>query len=309
MSSMNGSARVTAPGAVEYALLAALGLAWGTSYMFTKIAVGSVPPFTLIAVRTLIAAAAMLALMRLRRKTLSMSRRDLAAFALVGLASNAAPLCLIAISVSLVDSSVTATTMALVPLITALYAVFQGEYPTLRNIAGIAVGLAGIAVLFGPQAFLAFGDSALGATAAIGASVIFSASLFLMALVRHHDAMTVTTMSLLAAALWTVPVALLVDGVPAALPTSGILAAVLVLALWNTAAASLLMFALVPRAGATFTAYNNYLVPAIAVLCGTLFLGEVFTAQMAGGVALVLAGVAISTLKRRQPSVPLPPAV
>lgn len=309
MSSTNGATRVATPGATEYALLAALGLAWGTSYMFTKIAVGSVPPVTLIAVRTLIAAAGMLTLMRIRGKTTSMIWRDLAGFAIVGLASNAAPLCLIAFSVSHVDSSVTATTMALVPLLTALYAVFQGEYPTVRNIVGIAIGLVGIAVLFGPQAFLAYGDSTLGAAAAIGASIIFSASLFLMALVRHHDAMTVTAMSLLAAALWTVPVALVVDGVPAELPSSGVMAVVLVLALWNTATASLLMYALVPRAGATFTSYNNYLVPAIAVLCGTLFLGEAFTAQMAGGVALVLAGVAISTLKRSQPSVPLPPAV
>ncbi|MDP3897828.1 MAG: EamA family transporter [Mesorhizobium sp.] len=309
MSSTNGPTRAPAPGAVEYALLAALSLAWGTSYMFTKIAVGSVPPFTLIAARTLIATAAMLLLMRINGKRLPLSRRDLAAFALVGLAANGAPLTLIAISVSHVDSSVTATTMALVPLITALYAVFWGDYPTPRNIAGIAVGLAGIAVLFGPEAFLAFGDSTLGAGAAISASIIFSASLFLMALVRHHDAMTVTTMSLGSAALWTMPVALFVDGVPSALPTAGVLAAVMVLALWNTATASLLMFALVPRAGATFTAYNNYLVPAVAVLCGTVFLGEAFTLQMAGGVGLVLAGVAISTFRRRQADVPLPPAV
>ncbi|MBN9245339.1 MAG: DMT family transporter [Mesorhizobium sp.] len=305
MSSTDAAARSRegrTPGAAEYALLAGISIAWGTSYMFTKIAVASVPPLTLVAARTVIAAAAMLALMALRRRCMRLSGRELAAFALVGLLANAAPLSLIAVSVAHVHSSVTATTLALVPLITALFAIFRGQYPTMRSIAGILVGLAGIAVLFGPDAFASFGDDARGLVAAIAAALVFSASLFAMALVRRHDAVTVTTLSLVSAALWTTPVALLADGAPPALPDIGVLGAVLVLALFNTAAASLLMFALVPRAGPAFTAYNNYLVPAVAVVCGTVFLGEPLTTRSVAGVVLVLAGVAISTLRLRAPA-------
>ena len=80
----------------------------------------------------------------------------------------------------------------------------------------------------------------------------------------------------------------------------------LVLALFNTAAANLLVFALIARTGPAFTSYNNYLVPAVAVACGSLFLGEAFTIQSAVGVALVLAGVAVSTVSRRAPPA-LPP--
>ena len=74
-----------------------------------------------------------------------------------------------------------------------------------------------------------------------------------------------------------------VEGVPAALPDAPVLAAIIVLAVFNTAGANLMLFALVPRAGATFTSYNNYLVPTVAVICGTLFLGEPFTAGSAAG--------------------------
>ncbi|MCC6204538.1 MAG: EamA family transporter, partial [Hyphomicrobiales bacterium] len=98
------------------------------------------------------------------------------------------------------------------------------------------------------------------------------------------------------AALWTVPLALIIDGVPPVMPGTGVVASILVLALWNTAASSVLMFALVSRAGPTLTSYNNYLVPAVAVLCGTVFLGEPLTLQAIIGVLLVLAGVSISTL-------------
>jgi drug/metabolite transporter (DMT)-like permease len=299
MSSTN--AGTLRPGAAEFALLAAVSLTWGTSYMFTKIAVGAVPPFTLIAMRTIIAAVVMMAILALSGGMTRLSWRDVGWLAIVGLMSNAATLCLIATSVSLVDSSVTATTMSLVPLITALFAVFRGDFPTVRAVVGIAIGFAGIVVLFGPEAFASFGDSARGAAAAIGASVIFSASLFVMARVRHLPPLDVATWAVAFAALWTLPVALAMDGVPPALPGPIVAGAVLVLALFNTAAANLLMFALVARTGPAFTSYNNYLVPAVAVVCGSLFLGEQFTVQSAAGVALVLVGVAVSTVSRRAP--------
>ena len=53
------------------------------------------------------------------------------------------------------------------------------------------------------------------------------------------------------------------------------------------------MFALLPRAGPAFTSYNNYLVPAVAVACGAIFLGEALKLRSMTGVVLVLCGVAI----------------
>lgn len=301
-------ARAKAPGRAEYGLLAGVSLTWGASYMFTKLATSAVPPLTLIASRASIAVVFMFGLLALRRKAVKLTLRDIGAFALVGLTTTAAPLCLIAISVSYVHSSVTAITMALVPLITALLAIFRREYPTWRTALGIAVGLGGIIILFGPSTFASFGDSARGAVAAIAAAVIFSGSLFAAGLVKHHDPLTVTTASLTASVIFIVPLALIMDGVPDALPSTNIMLVVLVLALVNTAGSSILMFALVRRAGATFTSYNNYIVPAIAVMFGAAFLGEAFTPQSFFGVTMVLLGVAISTLRRAAaPALSAPP--
>jgi drug/metabolite transporter (DMT)-like permease len=298
MSSAQFPVRPRPPGPAEYALLAAISLTWGTSYMFTKIALGAVGPFWLIALRTTIATLAILPLTAMRGG-MRLTLQDAGAFALVGLLANAAPLSLIALSVSFVDSSVTATTMALVPLITAILATLRGERPTAREFAGIAVGFAGIVVLFGPGAFASFGNSARGAVAAIAAALAFSSSLFVMKLVKHHNPMTVTAASLTSAALWTIPLAIVLEDLPQVMPSAGIIGAVLTLALLNTAASSIFLFALVPRAGATFTSYNNYLVPVMAVLCGSIFLGEPITAQRMAGIVLILGGVAISTIKRR----------
>ena len=299
-------ARHAAPGATEYMLLIALSLAWGTSFMFTKVAVESVTPVTLIAVRTVIATIAMFGLFAFQGRLPRLTYREVGAFALVGLTANAAPLCLIAISVSHVPSGVTAVTMAVLPLLTALLGLFRGDVPKPRTIVGILVGLVGIVVLFGPKTFASFGDSAMGLASAIGAAVIFAISLFLVAMVRHRDAVTVTAYSSVAAALWSVPTALLIDGSPHFPSTYLAVVSVLVLALWNTAAANLLLFALVKRTGPAFTSYNNYLVPAVAVACGTIFLGEPLTYRSILGVAIVVVGIAISTIQWRGRR-PLPP--
>ena len=296
----DSSASRPAPGLTEYALLFALGITWGTSYLFTKIAVGEVAPFTLVAVRTVIAALLLMGLVGLQqRRPLALTGRDCAAFALVGLISNALPLSLISMSASYVDSSVVATSMALVPLITMRLTMLNGEYPTPRAVVGIVIGLAGIAILFGPSAFLSFGDSAKGALCALGASIVFSGSLIAMGLVRHHGAMRVAAFSLLAAAIWSVPMALLIEGVPTSLPSHAVIMAIIVLAVFNSGCANLLLFALVPRAGASFTSINNYLVPVIALICGAIFLGESLSVQKICGVVVVLAGIAVSTFHRR----------
>jgi drug/metabolite transporter (DMT)-like permease len=300
MSSSRGvGARFIEPGAREFILLGFISLAWGTSYMFTKVAIAELPPLTLVTIRVAIAALVMLGVQSVRGGWPRLSLRDLSAFAFVGLVAIALPLCLIAVSVSYVDSSVPAVTMALVPLITACFGILQNEYPDWRTVAGILVGLAGILVLFGPDAFTSFGASARGLLAAGGAAVLFSASLFSMALVRRHNSLAVATILLVFAALWMFPIALVVDGGLPHWPSHIAIGAILALAVFNTAAANLMLFTLVARAGPAFTSYNNYLVPAVAVVCGVLVLGEALTLRAATGVVLVLAGVAISTLRRR----------
>jgi drug/metabolite transporter (DMT)-like permease len=74
MSSTNAGA--SSPGVAEFALLAGVSLAWGTSYMFTKIAVGAIPPVTLIALRTIIGAAVMAAILLISDGIPRLTRRD-----------------------------------------------------------------------------------------------------------------------------------------------------------------------------------------------------------------------------------------
>jgi drug/metabolite transporter (DMT)-like permease len=286
------------PGAVEFALLGAISLAWGSSFMFTKVAVAQVPPLTLVATRTLLATLVMIVVAALRGGV-RLPLREWPVFALVGVASGALPLVLITTSVSYVDSSVTATAMALVPIFAGVFATLLGQKPTRRTFAGLALGFAGIVVLFGPRALAALGDSARGALAALAASLVFSGSLFLSKRVHHRDIMTVATVTQAMSAVFALAVALAVDGWPAALPAPQVVSAIVVLGVANTAIANLLLFVLLARAGAAFTSFNNYLVPTVALACGAIFLGERLGPASLAGAGLVLLGVAVSTLPPR----------
>jgi drug/metabolite transporter (DMT)-like permease len=93
--------------------------------------------------------------------------------------------------------------------------------------------------------------------------------------------------------------ALAIDGMPTGVPGRSALGALVVLIVFNTAAANMLFFALVPRTSPSFTAVNNYIVPTIAVICGSLFLAEPVTQRGILGVVIVLSGVAISTMRPR----------
>jgi drug/metabolite transporter (DMT)-like permease len=134
---------------------------------------------------------------------------------------------------------------------------------------------------------------------ALCAGISFSSSLFLMGRVRQYPPLAVATYALIAAAFWSVPMALAIDGMPTGVPGRSALGALVVLIVFNTAAANMLLFALVPRTSPSFTAVNNYIVPTIAVICGSLFLAEPVTQRGILGVVIVLSGVAISTMRPR----------
>src|SRR5436190_630679 len=82
---------------------------------------------------------------------------------------------------------------------------------------------------------------------------------------------------------------------PSQMPSWETIASVLALGIPGTALAYLLFFGLITGAGAAYTSLVTYLIPPIALVYGAVFLGERFGASAFGGLALILAGVALGT--------------
>ena len=90
-----------------------------------------------------------------------------------------------------------------------------------------------------------------------------------------------------------VPIALLVEGVPA-WPDLPALLGVLYLGLFPTALATFLLVYVIQSAGPSFMSLVNYQVPVWAILIGMVVLDEQLPPQFIGALALILAGLAVS---------------
>src|SRR5947209_13196511 len=97
---------------IDWALLLALVAMWGSSFMFNKLGVATVPPATLVAGRLTLAALTMLALLRWRGLRLPPRGAIWAAYAVLGIVGNAAPFFLITWGQLIVDSALAGILMA-----------------------------------------------------------------------------------------------------------------------------------------------------------------------------------------------------
>jgi drug/metabolite transporter (DMT)-like permease len=133
----------------QWAVFGLLGLVWGSSFLWIKIAVAETGPFTLVSFRILFGLIGLAVVMLATRQSLRMSRRTLLAFAFMGVFNTAVPFVLITWGEPYIASSLAAILNATVPLVTIVLAHFwlHDEKITLPKLAGLLVGFVGVVVL------------------------------------------------------------------------------------------------------------------------------------------------------------------
>jgi drug/metabolite transporter (DMT)-like permease len=277
------------------ALLLALSLVWGASFMFIKVAVRELPPATLILGRIGLAALTLAVVVPLAlgaRATLAELRAHASWLVVVGLVNVALPFWLLSWGETRIDSGLASIIQAAVPIFNAVVAF--GFFHEVRvggaRLAGVAIGFLGVALLVGAQPH----GRVLGALAVVGMALCYAVGQLLagrhLTRVRPHVVALGTTC---VAALASLPAG--VAQAPHHVPSWRALGAVAALGVPGTAFAFLLLYALIARAGAAYTSLVTYLIPPIALVYGALLLGESITGVAAGGLALVLGGVGLGT--------------
>jgi drug/metabolite transporter (DMT)-like permease len=281
----------------QWTMLLTLAALWGGSFLFNAVAVQALPVMTIVAARVGLAALVLLATLPLLGIALPRGAIVWRAFAVMGLLNNAVPFTLIVWGQGHIPSGLASILNATTPLFAVLLAhwLTADERLTASRLAGVLLGLGGVAVLVGPVALAGFGTGGLAELACIGAALSYA---FAGIYGRRFRAMgvaplAVATGQVTASSVLLVPLALAVDR-PWALPLPGAapLLAVLALALLATALAYWLYFRLLASAGATNLLLVTLLVPPVAVALGALVLGEVPTARHGAGLALIAAGLA-----------------
>ena len=160
---------------VNWLIFLALGFFWGSSYLFIKIGVETLPPFTLIAGRLGIGAVLLGLVLFFSREPLPRDPAVYRRLAVMGAINIAVPFTLITWGEQSIDSGLASVLNATVPLITIMIAplVFADESITVNRVLGVALGFIGVVVLVSRS--LGGGESSLlGEIALLGSSVSYA---------------------------------------------------------------------------------------------------------------------------------------
>lgn len=290
-----------------WAAIVVSSLGWGTAGIATRAALREgVGPFTIIGMRVLIAAAAVYAYSLARRRPLP-DRRMWALGGVVGLTNITVPYILFTLAVQHASAGFLGMIITNIPLATAVWAHFllPDEKLNRHKAFGLALAVAGVTLL------LATGESGLGDAGRAGPS----AALALIGVVvaafggvharRHapdHDVLDLAGPQFALGAAVLVPLMFAVEGAPTGVSAAG-WGLVVTMALAGTFMPFLLYFWMLQRVSATTASLPSYLVLVIALTGGALLLDEQVTWLMAGGGALILAGVLFT-----ERAEPVPPA-
>ncbi|MGI9311454.1 MAG: DMT family transporter, partial [bacterium] len=277
----------------DYLLLLLLALIWSASFLLIKIGVGSVGPITLTACRMFIATLVLALCLALRRSGIPLHRRALLLYLVVGFLGNTLPFILISWGETRIDSSLAAIMMGIMPIATfALAHCFLADEPmTARKTLGVCLGFGGLLTLVGWSAFAGVGDDALGQLSVLAAAVSYSVTTVFIRTQPVFSGVQMATGVTLAGTLTSAPLAFLLEDPLAMTPSAQSIEAIVLLAVFPTALASLIYFRVIRNLGATTFSQLNYAIPVLGSLWGTLLLDELLQTRMLFALALVLVGV------------------
>jgi drug/metabolite transporter (DMT)-like permease len=282
----------------EVVLLLTLASIWGASFLFIKLGVDEVEPAVVVLGRLVVGVAVLVPVVLLRGGIPDI-RTMWVPCVVLGALNNAVPYWLIAFAETRIDSGLAAVIQAAAPILTVVLAMRIDPSQRVRGLrlAGVAVGFVGVALLVGVQE----GSQLVGALAVLGTATCYAVSvLYAGRAVRSFPPLEVAIGQLGVGMLLALPFGL--AQLPSEAPPAKAVAAIVALGALSTGVAYLLYFTLIARAGASRAILVTYLVPAFALVYGTVFLGEPVTVSALAGLVLILGGTALGTgmgLRRR----------
>ncbi|HET7725807.1 MAG TPA: EamA family transporter [Candidatus Limnocylindrales bacterium] len=282
--------------ALNWFLFLALGFMWGSSYFWIKVAVETVPPFTLIAGRLFFGLLVVATTVALAREPLPRSGRQYVHLVVMACVNIAIPFTLITWGEQSIDSALASILNGTVPLFVIVLAplFLPDESVTLNRIVGLAVGFAGVIVLFAPD-LVNLGDGELtGELALLGSSVSYAiGGVYAKRNVRGLRPMIPALFQVLFAFVAVTLLALLVEQpIGRIAPTPEALFAIVWLGILGSGFAYLCYFRLLRDWGATRVSLVAYTLPVVGIVMGT-FIGEAITPARIAGTVLIIAGVAL----------------
>lgn len=272
---------------------------WGTNYAATKYAAGFVPPLLIVGIRFTVGGLLMLCLLRILEPGDRLKAKDLLPMAGLGFLGVAIGQTAFTFGVSMTSAANTGFIFATAPVWGLLLGLALGlERPTLRGVAGVALSILGVGIVF-YEGLVAGGTSLAGDFLVLVAAAGFGGYTVLSMLVLgRHSPLAVSTYSLLFGGLVVLALSTPYSaglawgsvgaGAWGAVTFSAVFAGAFSFSAWQMG---------ISRIGANRVLVYQYLVTVTGIASGIVFFGEVLGIEKIVGGAIILLGV---YLARRQ---------
>jgi drug/metabolite transporter (DMT)-like permease len=281
--------------------LVLLGLIWGSSYLFIRVAVEGISPLMLVSLRLMFGAILLFGVISLWKLALPRDRTLWFHLVVMAVIGNVIPWTLISWAGQHIDSGLSAVLNSTTPLFTILFAVaaFHSERLTIPRVLGVILGFGGVAVLAGADVTDLASSSLQAQAAVVFSSLCYGLAFAYARRYIRFEPIVLAGCQIMLAFLFVTPFAL-AFGDPGGMditPARG--AAALALGLLPSGVAYILYYRLIRDVGATLASYATYLIPIVGLFLGWLVLNESITLQSIAGVALILSGLALATTFHR----------
>ncbi|WP_243299283.1 DMT family transporter [Bacillus litorisediminis] len=280
-----------------YAALITLSLIWGMSFYFIKVLVEGLGPWGIVFVRCTLGVVTLAVIILIQRK----KGLPLKSLLIVGCMNALIPWGLIGISETRISSALASMVNATTPIFTSIIGVLLFSVVlNIRQWTGIFIGFAGILLLTDLNIAQLFQEDLIGMGTMILATVCYGfSSQYSKRYLQDVSVMMVALMTLLTGAIGSLVVMAITDSF---FPLHEMIAwnsvfAMVGLGVFGSGLAYLLFYYLIKEGSAEFATFVTYLVPITAMFWGWFLLDEQIPPLAIGGLALILAGVFLSTRK------------
>ena len=277
---------------------------WGSTWLFIKLGLEDLPPFTFAGIRFVIACTILFSLVTVRRLSLPRKRSDWVLLASTGVLAFCINYGLLFWGEQYISSGLAALLQATIPVFGLVIAHFYlpGERMTLPRVMGIIMGIAGVAVIFSNQLSVA-GPRALAGSAALvlgSASAAYS-NVLVKARGKNLDPAILAAGQMLFGLIPLLLIGIPLEGNPFRFHwTRMAIAALFYLAIVGSVIAFLLYYWLVQNMDVTNTMLIALVTPIVAVTLGVLVLNEELNWRTLVGGAMIMLGISLVVLRRKK---------
>ncbi len=265
--------------------------------MFNALSVETIDPISVVFYRLALGALVLSLVVFARGDKLPRDWRIWTGFFFMAIAGNALPFFLVSWGQKTIDSGVAGMIMAIMPLLTMVFAHFfvDGENLNRYKLTGFALGVTGVILLLGPI-FQGGGRELWSGLAIFTAAISYAINTILIKRLPSYSPMVGACGVLLMATLIMLPIWLSLS-----LDNKGISQSSMISVIWMgigpTGIATIILFIVIERAGPTFLSTINYLIPVVAFLCGAWLLNESAGWMHVVALATILSGIAITRFR------------